>query len=63
MRITPFNKAIVSGIALIADTLVVGLGDNVLNMTEKQHNVTTVITVVLGIYSVWKVPNAKPTDV
>lgn len=62
MKITRFNKAIVTGIALILNTVVVSMGDNVVDMTERQHVITTVVTVVLSIAAVWRIPNAKEAD-
>lgn len=62
MKITRFNKAIVTGIALILNTVVVAMGDDVVDMTERQHVITTVVTVVLSIAAVWRVPNTEEAD-
>lgn len=65
---TPVNKAIVTGIVLILNVFLAAFGDNVLDMNEKQQIGTTVMTVILGVYAVWRVPNKKtsrldmPTD-
>lgn len=58
-RVTRFNKAIVAGLALILDTLNAAMGDSVFDMNEKQHLVTTIISIGLGVWAVWRVPNAK----
>lgn len=55
-------KAIVAGIAIIVNVLNAAFSDNVFDMTEKQQIVSTVITVAIGIYYVWRVPNAKDTN-
>lgn len=61
MRTTKFNKAIVSGIALILNTVVASMSDDTIDMTDKQHIITTVLTVALGVFVVWRTPNAKDT--
>lgn len=61
MRITRFNKAVVSGVATLVNLLVATMADNAVDMTEKQHFITTIITVAVGVYAVWRVPNAKDT--
>lgn len=59
MKLTEFNKAIISGLATLLNVFVAVAADDVVDMTEKQHVVTTLVTVALGIYAVWRVPNAK----
>lgn len=61
VKITRFNKAIVSGVAMLLDAFVASMGDNVLDMNEKQHLITTLFTVGLGVWAVWRTPNAKDT--
>lgn len=59
MRITRFNKAIVGGIALIVNTLNGAIADDVIDMTEKQRILSTVMLVGFSIWTIYRVPNDK----
>lgn len=59
MKITRFNKAILSGVSTLANVLVAVAADDVVDMSEKQHVITTLVTVVFGVYVVWRVPNTE----
>jgi hypothetical protein len=59
VKISRFNKAIISGVSTVVNVLVAVAADDVVDMNEGTHIVTTVVTVALGIYAVWKVRNSK----
>lgn len=57
---TPVNKAIVAGLGMIFSVLTATYADNMMDMNEEQHLVTTVVSVIVSVYTVWRVPNANP---
>lgn len=59
---SPVAKSIVAGIALVLNVFVAAQADNVLDMSEKEHILTTTLSVILGVYAVWRVPNADRSD-
>lgn len=62
MRPTKVNKAIVSGLAMLLDAAVVAMADDIIDMSEKQHFITSLITIAVGVYAVWRTPNPVKDD-
>lgn len=59
---SPIAKAVMAGLALLLSTFNAAYGDNVFSMDEKQQFITTLFTVALGIWGVWRVPNYDKDD-
>lgn len=54
-----YAKAVVAAVSSVASALTAALADNVLGTDEWGSIASTVVVAVLGVYAVWRVPNAE----
>lgn len=59
MRITAFNKAIVGALALLLTLVADAVADDVIDATEGQSLFINLVSIVVGVWGVWRVPNTK----